>query len=136
MLLFANDMDVFPICREAFYFMICSFPDQFAPRVRDKSQNCNPQQQQRIEQAFTPVFNFIYNPTKVSSKFYWRTVFVIFRMQNFISRIPTAWELSNSKFYSSQKMNPWSYWKLLSMKYRASSVWNNRAALPIKILYC
>ena len=66
MLLFANDMDVFPICREAFYFMICSFPDQFAPRVRDKSQNCNPQQQQRIEQAFTPVFNFIYNPTKVS----------------------------------------------------------------------
>ena len=58
-------MDVFPICREAFYFMICSFPDQFAPRVRDKSQNCNPQQQQRIEQAFTPVFNFIYNPTKV-----------------------------------------------------------------------
>ena len=65
MLLFANDMDVFPICREAFYFMICSFPDQFAPRVRDKSQNCNPQQQQRIEQAFTPVFNFIYNPTKV-----------------------------------------------------------------------
>ena len=88
---------IFQCIFSAFYFMLCSFPEDLGSMIKEKSAQCNVQQQQRIEQSFTPIFTTIYQPVKVRSfifSFENDSIFIIFSQNTILLK---CWKLLYSR---------------------------------------
>ena len=56
LLVHASDYNLVPVCSQSLFYLVVSFPSYFEPILEEKSHRCTPEQKQKIQQSFQPVF--------------------------------------------------------------------------------